>query len=44
LCLFFNKISDKEEQDLPATEGKREDSVVEGGTGRNDPNNVCTCK
>jgi hypothetical protein len=30
----------KAEQDLPGTDGGREESV--GGRGKNDPNNVCT--
>jgi hypothetical protein len=35
----------KAEQDLPGTEGEREERVREGGKReRNDPNNVCTCE
>jgi hypothetical protein len=29
---------------LPGTEGGRGEKVGEGGRGRNDPNNVCTCE
>jgi hypothetical protein len=34
----------KAEQDLPGTEGGRQEKVGEEGGGRNDPNNVCTCE
>jgi hypothetical protein len=44
-CLFSStKLAIKAEQDVPGTEGGREERVGEGDGGRNDPNNVCTCE
>jgi hypothetical protein len=34
----------KAEQDLPGTEGEKEERVGDGSRVRNDTNNVCTCE
>jgi hypothetical protein len=50
LCLSYayvlssTKSVIRAEWDLPETEEGRGRRVGEGGRGRNDPNNVCTCK
>jgi hypothetical protein len=44
-CVFSStKLVIKAEQDLPGTERGRGQREGEGGRGRNDPNNVCTCE